>query len=827
MTGKNDFVLKDGEISKELTRNNHYVPQWYQKGFLEKGNKLYYLNLSPDEIILPNGKTITHNDTKIWAPSQCFFEYDLYTTFLGPFISDFIERKFFGKIDTVGAIAVKAFIDGDFSNQHEYFLDFFRYIDAQKARTPKGLTWLKSRYSDLDQLHLMAEMEAIQQMHCTMWLEGTREIITAKNSLTKFIISDHPVTIYNYACPPGCKEYSYPNDPSVALKASQTIFALDRNHCLILTNYEFASNPELSDPKSRRTNARNFGETMVNTNAFLRDREVTEEQVREINYVIKQGARRYIGAEEREWLYPENDKSITWETIKNTLLPPANLIYKFGGEMFMGTKSGKVYFQDAFGRTSRNTDYLNKDLPKGKIQPNGNCPCGQGKKYKNCCQNKEASKRPAWNVYSVRERNIILYEEINEILGFNNGKDWDDVRRELSDEQVKNIHSIFGSLWPPDTDIIGLLPKSDGKMRAVYSGMIDVRTIPQYVTSATLYFDELIIHHPFINPKNFKAEFNPLEHPSIYKQHTLKVVALLFMLHPFIVAGKINLVPDPGIFNKHLRFEAINTAKRRRSGIEINEQEMESLSEIWEEDHTRMIYSLSPEQKRVQVEQSHPGASEELIQGVINLMEKKRMEDPLALLQNDLYTDGGQINLNSMAPNYEMALFLAQITGSILLTDSPTRWEEFASGQHPSGSLSPTSSQELISTIMGIEFPFFFSQEVVLELWRNGKFGKMRKVWQNIYTLIFNDSGISMDAASKMLKKELSDACIGVSLELSSLFSAHPELELEQYQFKASFLPIIPQGGITDQNVLRFLLTSGMEEYSKNVPMALFMNIIR
>jgi hypothetical protein len=41
---------------KELTRNNHYVPIWYQKGFLAPGrDKLHYLNTAPDEIHLPNG----------------------------------------------------------------------------------------------------------------------------------------------------------------------------------------------------------------------------------------------------------------------------------------------------------------------------------------------------------------------------------------------------------------------------------------------------------------------------------------------------------------------------------------------------------------------------------------------------------------------------------------------------------------------------------------------------------------------------------------------------------------------------------------------------
>ncbi len=824
MAGKKAFVLNNSEDSKDLTRNNHYVPQWYQKGFLSKENKLFYLNLTPDEITLPSGKIFRHNDTKIWTPAQCFYEYDLYTTFFGSFISDLVERDLFGEIDAIGAKAVKAFIDGNPSDQHDHFLDFFRYIDAQKTRTPKGLTWLKEKYAALDQLNLMAEMQAIQQLHCTIWLEGTREIVSAKNSRTKFIISDHPVTIYNYAFPPGSVECMYPRDPSIALKASQTIFALDRDHCLILTNYEFASDPKLSDPKNKRTNARNFGETLVRTNAFLRDRALDESQVCEINYVIKQGARRYIAAEEKEWLYPEKDRSIKWEDIKETLLPPANKVYEFGGEMFVGSKSGKVHYQDAFGRTSGNIDYLNKALPTKDIKPNDNCPCGQGRKYKNCCKSKDFSKRPAWNVYSIRERNLFLYEEICEILGFNDGKEWDDVRRELDDEKVKQIHLAFGSLWPTETDIISLLPKSDGKLRAIYSGVVDVRTIPQYVTTATLYFDEIIIHHPFINPKNMSAEYSPTERPSIYRQHTLKTIALLFMLHPFIAAGKVNLVPDPVIFNKHLRFEVTKTAKKRRIGLDINEQEMEKFGKILAEDQERMLYNLSPAQKRSQIIKTYPNASDEIVNGMIELMEKKRMEDPLSLLQDDLYENGGQIDISTMGPNYEMSLFLAKITGAVLITDSPTRWEEFTNGQQPHGASSQTHWQSLISTISKIDFPFVLDLHIISELWRNGKFGKMRSVWQNLYRVINSSSQLKIADSTKALEKELLDACEEAKKDLASM-KAHPEMEIEKYQFEASFSPIIPTGGIADQNVLRFLLACGLDEYAKSVPLAIFLDI--
>lgn len=379
-------------------------------------------------------------------------------------------------------------------------MQFFDYIDAQKTRTPKGLSWLKSKYGGLDQSTLMFEMQAVQKMHCTIWLEGIREIVSAKEANVKFIVTDHPVTVYNYACLPNAVESQYPDDPPIAWKASQTIFPLDKDHCLILTNYEYGSDPNLKHPKTNRTNARNFAETMVRTNAWIRTRSLTDREVQELNFVLKSRARRFVAAAEKDWLYPEKDESISWESVRETLLPPANKIYEFGGEMFAGFADGSTYFQDAFGRTTPELEFLKKQLPSSGPGANDLCPCGQGRKYKRCCKGLTPAQRPSWEVRSIRERNMLFYNCLNNILGFNEGKDWDDIRRDLSSDQVRDIHEAFGLIWPVDTDIVSLLPKPDKRLRAVYTGIIDVFTFARFATGATLYFDELL-QNPFMNPQ--------------------------------------------------------------------------------------------------------------------------------------------------------------------------------------------------------------------------------------------------------------------------------------------------------------------------------------
>ncbi|CAN0345080.1 unnamed protein product, partial [Chrysoparadoxa australica] len=144
-------------------------------------------------------------------PARAFVQRDLYSRFFGTTVNDEVERKLFGDIDTRGATAVRAFADGDPVECHHNFQPLFEYIDIQKLRTPKGLAWLRAQYPALNQNQLMMEMQALRMMHCTIWTEGVREIVSAEKSDVKFIVSDHPVTVFNADAPPGSARCEFPN----------------------------------------------------------------------------------------------------------------------------------------------------------------------------------------------------------------------------------------------------------------------------------------------------------------------------------------------------------------------------------------------------------------------------------------------------------------------------------------------------------------------------------------------------------------------------------------------------------------------------------------
>lgn len=74
--------------SSQVTRNNHYVPQWYQRGFLPpKQARLYALDLR-----MP----VAGEGASAASPKRLFCEFDLYTIQFGDKLNDEIERLLFG-----------------------------------------------------------------------------------------------------------------------------------------------------------------------------------------------------------------------------------------------------------------------------------------------------------------------------------------------------------------------------------------------------------------------------------------------------------------------------------------------------------------------------------------------------------------------------------------------------------------------------------------------------------------------------------------------------------------------------------------------------------
>jgi hypothetical protein len=801
-----------------ITRNNHYVPQWYQAGFFEPGRStLAYLDLTPPKKTLPDGRVIVQRGVWDKTPtSRAFCERDLYSTFFGTTVNDEIERRLFGNIDGRGSKAVRGFAVGGVREWHEHFQTLFEFLDAQKLRTPKGLDWLKARYPALSQNELMFEMQGLRTLHCSIWAGGVREIVSAEKSHVKFIISDHPVTMYNYALPPTAKECAYPFDPGIALRASQTIYPLDRDHCLILTNLEYAKDPNTS-ALQKRTFPRNFQQSLARTDAFIRKRNLTAEEVAQVNFVIKARARRYLAAGRKEWFYPENSVSQPWGELRKVFIPPKGELFHFGGEMFVKYASGDVHYQDEFGRTEKPRDFLLKKVPDRPPRPKDACGCGSGKRFKDCCQSKPEALRTTWTERSIRERNLMLRNAIVNILELESGKDWVQIRRELTDDKISEIYHLYEGLWPLETDLLALLPKPDGAARAVYTGSIHPSSINDFALAAPLYFGELLVPHPFIHSGIISKEYRPTEHPKSYRQEFLKAVICFLNLVPLVELGLVNLIPDPCDFDYHLRKEMMSMAKARAATVHLDPKDDARLYKQMEEDSRRSIMLMPPDAMRRQLRELSPHLDDEQIEATMRYSRQAMEMDPLAVLQEGSLEGGkggGQMNMFKLAPNFEMTLYLAKATGACIVTDSPHRWTEVKMAIRQRFKAPTPGLVPLVTEIEGTKFAFPQNVEDVVAC----AFQNIGAGYPDVFRDLFN----------YLVKLESRDAKPNREAQLVRRFSkshaaAQRALHKSGVPLESGRIScVFPPGGIQDNTVNRLLLMSSSERHLSSVPMAFF-----
>jgi hypothetical protein len=121
------------------TRDNHFVAQWHQKGFIDAGEKLCYLTRRD---IVRNGQNETIYSKKWRAPAQQFYRRDLYSTFFGGEVNDDIEQKLSGPIDDSGSKAIRAFSKNDQSQWHynfEGFLHIWMLKNCERRKVWIGL----------------------------------------------------------------------------------------------------------------------------------------------------------------------------------------------------------------------------------------------------------------------------------------------------------------------------------------------------------------------------------------------------------------------------------------------------------------------------------------------------------------------------------------------------------------------------------------------------------------------------------------------------------------------------------------------------------------
>jgi hypothetical protein len=197
------------------------------------------------------------------------------------------------------------------------------------------------------------------------------------------------------------------------------------------------------------------------------------------------------------------------------------------------------------------------------------------------------------------------------------------------------------------------------------------------------------------------------------------------------------------------------------------------------------------------------GIPEDVAAQLIDTLEANAETSQLTMLQPIQPGSGGQLMQFSMVPNYEMALFTAQVTGSVIVTDSESRWIELQAAQHRQTGV--------------VSYPW------------NDVYGQISRLPMDYHMLeSFTKTQHHFMAARTALKRAdelvLADKHDPVQLErlTESVTRLNRRLGQIDSDRTAKFVNgdcrvLVPDGGIYDSNVQRLLALSGCLRYDDKV----------
>jgi hypothetical protein len=299
-----------------------------------------------------------------------------------------------------------------------------------------------------------------------------------------------------------------------------------------------------------------------------------------------------------------------------------------------------------------------------------------------------------------------------------------------------------------------------------------------------------------------------------YRHEFLKAVVFFLTVMPLVDCGLVNLVPDACNFDFNLRDNMLHMAKSRSAGIAFDPRTDLRLEKLMREDIQRSLISLPQDIVLSQILKASPARDGSHEAKVLRGIEQLKERDPLVVLQENTLAGAknGHLSVMRLAPNFEMTMYLAQATGSAIVTDSFFRWNEIKRAIHRRVPRPGTAAVTLADSINGSRFAFPQIVSDIVKLASDKTFAFYPALMRDTFKYL---SKLGDRGAKPNYEKHLAARFAQTYARVqSAIKKAHIPAE------QARMLCAFPVGGVQDNTVNRLLLMSSSERHLQNVPMA-------
>jgi hypothetical protein len=228
------------------------------------------------------------------------------------------------------------------------------------------------------------------------------------------------------------------------------------------------------------------------------------------------------------------------------------------------------------------------------------------------------------------------------------------------------------------------------------------------------------------------------------------------LLAPWIEAGLVVLIPDPGDFNRQLRVKTWELAGARLKGWHPSDQDLDQ-SAARQRALRALLLSPRSYWERM-TREAAPEMSDEEVRKFLEHIEQERENDPL--LPNDtLDRMPGQLMATRMGANLEMGMYICQATGAFPYTNVKFRWNEILGAQNLDATAQVWSP--LTNAFQQLRFKFLdkVDSKFACSLRQDGRLEGFRSYMRKLWAVVGGEPDVNKsEALARDFRDELTQA---------------------------------------------------------------------
>jgi hypothetical protein len=275
------------------------------------------------------------------------------------------------------------------------------------------------------------------------------------------------------------------------------------------------------------------------------------------------------------------------------------------------------------------------------------------------------------------------------------------------------------------------------------------------------------------------------------------------------------MVPDPSDVNADFRTIMWDMAKARSEMRKPDPKGFEDVRKLAEDDFKRSLFRLPDSSLKRMIEDFRPNLHGISANDVFEYIRSLQKKDPLSLLQ-PLNADG-QFQM-TRGISLEVALFIAQLTGSAIYTDLDEYWQQLHTHARPAGTIPDPRCAPIVDELRTTTLTVDGNPNTIRQLRWSGQWEATRGAIRRALnaTRQLGEAPIQR-AIVETLARDIQQSAHKMKKPWRDLEKDSKYLSQMQYHIHASF----PQQGFWHRTVQRLLITFGRPKYDSTVWLAM------